>query len=121
LSETGDLKLADFRVSTELKEMHSTFAGTPLYIAPEIVLETAYDQKVDVWSLGITCLELARGFPPLYDVSIVQALARIPVDPSPKLEGSSFSEVLKDFVSYCLNKNPEFVGVFIPSFVSFPF
>jgi len=104
LSETGQVKLADFRVSTSINALHSTFAGTPLWIAPEIILESNYNEKVDIWSVGITAIELAKGVPPLHDLVVMQALTRIPLDPSPKLEGQ-FSSDYKDFVSFCLIKD----------------
>ena len=113
ISETGQVKISDFRVSTTLAQMHSTFAGTPLYIPPEMVMESVYSQKVDIWSLGITCIELAKGLPPNHDLEIVQAIAKIPVDPAPVLDGD-FSDSFKEFVAYCLNKHPEDVSSVFP-------
>lgn len=109
ISESGEVKLTDFRVSTTLAQMHSTFAGTPLYISPEMVMENVYNQKVDIWSVGISCIELATGLPPNHDMEVIQAITKIPVDPAPVLEGD-FSDSFKEFVAYCLNKNPDYVS-----------
>ena len=61
---------------TNSKKNRSTFVGTPLYLAPEIVLSLPYDEKVDIWSLGIMAIEIATGKAPKceqhpMDVSII--------------------------------------------------
>eukprot|EP00818_Percolomonas_sp_WS_P001968 CAMPEP_0117447898 /NCGR_PEP_ID=MMETSP0759-20121206/7114_1 /TAXON_ID=63605 /ORGANISM="Percolomonas cosmopolitus, Strain WS" /LENGTH=500 /DNA_ID=CAMNT_0005240251 /DNA_START=196 /DNA_END=1695 /DNA_ORIENTATION=+ len=109
LKENGDIKLADFGVSGELTKTISkrcqTVIGTPLWMSPELLQEEKYDGKTDIWSLGITCIEMAHGVPPLHDVNPMRAIFMIPTRPAPKLD-DSFSEDFKDFVYQCLQKKP---------------
>lgn len=108
LSEEGKVKLADFGVAAEIQKtvaLKSTFAGTPLWMAPEIVMERDYDFKVDIWSLGITCIELADRKPPMASLHPMRVLFLIPQQEAPKLTGN-FSVEFKDFVSSCLQKDP---------------
>lgn len=106
LSEAGEVKLADFGVASEARLSRRTFAGSPLWIAPEIILQEPYSIKVDIWSLGITCIELALGKPPMSDLHPYRVLVLIPQNEPPKLEGN-FSANFKDFVSRCLRKKPD--------------
>ncbi len=74
-------------------------------MAPEVITEAGTDQKADIWSLGITCLEMTKGVPPYADLPPMHALIKIPRSEPPKLEGN-FSASFKDFVASCLVKDP---------------
>ncbi|KAH3667358.1 hypothetical protein OGAPHI_003007 [Ogataea philodendri] len=106
LSETGEVKIADFGVATQLSNNMSkrnTFVGTPYWMAPEIILHQAYTYSADIWSLGITAIELAYGKPPLSQYHPFDVLFRIAEDEPPQLD-SGFSKEFRQFVSQCLNK-----------------
>lgn len=101
--------LCDFGVAAHLTthSKRSTFIGTPYWMAPEVITEgKLYDTKADIWSLGITVYEIANGLPPLANFEALRAVAMIPRNPPPKLEGAQWSEPMKEFMSVCLTVDP---------------
>lgn len=101
--------LCDFGVSALLPSTSSkrtTFVGTPYWMAPEVITKgRSYDYKADIWSFGITTLEMAHGEPPMSGKTAQMALALIPKESAPRLEGS-WSREMKEFVAGCLTEEP---------------
>ena len=106
LTHEGISKLADFGVSTQL--MHSfskkiTKIGTPFYMSPEVILQNKYDYKCDIWSLGITTIEMAEGEPPFAKIKGYWVLKKIITHPPKGLKNKEkWSKEFNDFVEKCL-------------------
>ena len=111
LTHEGIAKLADFGVSTQL--MHSfskkiTKIGTPFYMSPEVIMQNKYDYKCDIWSLGITAIEMAEGDPPFAKVKGYWVLKKIITHPPKGLKNKEkWSKEFNDFVEKCLIYEPE--------------
>ncbi|KAL2096109.1 hypothetical protein ACEWY4_008257 [Coilia grayii] len=109
LTEPGQVKLADFG-SASLVSPANSFVGTPYWMAPEVILamdEGQYEGKVDIWSLGITCIELAERKPPLFNMNAMSALYHIAQNESPTLQSSEWTDYFRNFVDSCLQKLPQ--------------
>ncbi|KAG1657880.1 Serine/threonine-protein kinase TAO1 [Nymphon striatum] len=107
LTELGTVKLADFGSASMMCPANS-FVGTPYWMAPEVILamdEGQYDGKVDIWSMGITCIELAERKPPYFNMNAMSALYHIAQNESPHLSSNDWSDIFHHFVSSCLKKN----------------
>lgn len=111
----GDVKVVDFGVATQLSNnlsKRNTFVGTPFWMSPEVILQHDYNCKTDIWSLGITALELALGKPPYSNLHPLKVLFLIPKNPSPGLPSispfskKSYSREFQSFIKLCLQKNP---------------
>lgn len=107
----GDAKLADFGVSGQLSDKtqkRTTVIGTPYWMAPEVIQEVGYDCTADIWSLGITALEMAEEEPPYANVHPMRAIFLIPArDPPVLTEPDQWSQDFKDFLASCLTKDPQ--------------
>lgn len=116
LNTKGQCKLADFGVSRAFDTVNQaqTKIGTPYWMAPELIRDGTYDIKADIWSLGITAIEMATGKPPNTDKSGLQVLFHIPTADSPLLPNISdtgvdyhWSALFHHFVGCCLIKDPK--------------
>lgn len=111
LTKDGEIRLADFGVSAQISETIKRFTqiGSPFWMAPEVIRGDFYDESADIWSFGITMIELADGLPPLAgDYHPLKAMKEIPKLPSPKLRQSqSFSDDFNEFISFCVEKDPK--------------
>uniref|UniRef100_A0A7N5ZT76 non-specific serine/threonine protein kinase n=1 Tax=Anabas testudineus TaxID=64144 RepID=A0A7N5ZT76_ANATE len=113
LTENAEVKLVDFGVSAQLDRTvgrRNTFIGTPYWMAPEVIAcdenpEATYDCKSDLWSLGITAIEMAEGAPPLCDMHPMRALFLIPRNPAPRLKSKKWSKKFQSFIESCLVKS----------------
>lgn len=116
ITEEGKVKLVDFGQCGHLDNTmgkRCTAVGTPFWMAPEVIeceqkADVDYDNRCDVWSLGITAIELGDGDPPYADLHPVRALFQIIRNPPPQLRRvSDWTQDFVDFISECLVKNPD--------------
>jgi serine/threonine-protein kinase 24/25/MST4 len=108
LSKTGQVKLADFGATAQLTDTMtkcSTFVGSPYWMAPEVMTQNHYDGKADIWSLGITCYEMAVGHPPNANVHPLKLVSLIPRQAPPTLPPGHSAE-FSEFLGRCLVKDP---------------
>ena len=114
LTDNAEVKLVDFGVSAQLDKTigrRNTFIGTPYWMGPEVIVcdenpDATYDNRSDLWSLGITAIEMAEGQPPLCDMHPMRALFLIPRNPAPKLKSAKkWSKKFNSFVEQCLIKD----------------
>ncbi|XP_072257059.1 serine/threonine-protein kinase 10 [Pyxicephalus adspersus] len=116
LTQDGDIKLADFGVSAKnvkTLQRRDSFIGTPYWMAPEVVMcetmkDAPYDYKADIWSLGITLIEMAQIEPPHHELNPMRVLLKIAKSDPPTLAApSKWSPEFRDFLKRALDKNPE--------------
>ncbi|CAJ0953463.1 unnamed protein product, partial [Mesorhabditis belari] len=114
LTDNAEVKLVDFGVSAQLDKTvgrRNTFIGTPYWMAPEVIVcddnpDATYDSRSDLWSLGITSLEMAEGHPPLCDMHPMRALFLIPRNPPPRLKRSKkWGKKFESFIETVLVKD----------------
>ncbi|KAM3925743.1 serine/threonine-protein kinase 10 [Leptodactylus fuscus] len=116
LTQDGDIKLADFGVSAKnakTLQRRDSFIGTPYWMAPEVVMcetmkDAPYDYKADIWSLGITLIEMAQIEPPHHELNPMRVLLKIAKSDPPTLSSpSKWSQEFRDFLKKALDKNPD--------------
>lgn len=106
--ETG-IRVADFGVAGRLQQAHAkcdkAFVGTPYWMSPEVIKQSSYNTKADIWSTGIMAIELAEGEPPYADLHPMKVLHLIPRNPPPQLS-PTYTSAFRDFVAQCLTRDP---------------
>jgi serine/threonine-protein kinase OSR1/STK39 len=114
LNDRGEVKIADFGIAANLledghrKRARYTVIGTPCYMAPEVLAATTgYTEKADIWSVGITAIELATGSAPYSELHPLEVIVRITTSPPPTLpDDPRFSAGLREFIRACLQTSP---------------
>jgi len=109
VNDEGQVKLADFGVSSQLFHSASkrvSVIGTPYWMAPEVIQQSPYDGRADIWSIGITAIEMAEGKPPLSGIHPMRAIFQIPSRQPPTLtEPEKWSKEFNDFIACCCKKD----------------
>jgi len=110
----GDVRLADFGVSEQLRDINTfidsvDYVGSPLFMAPEVIRKEGFiSNKADIWSLGITTIEMVEGKPPNTDINSIEKLPELANrDPPTFSNPSHWSDIFQNFLSCCLVKNQE--------------
>jgi len=114
LTDEGDVKLADFGVSVSTGTHDSStfvnatnYVGSPLFMSPEVIRKDKYNSASDIWSLGITIIEMVDGQPPNTDIDCIEMLPLIATRDPPTLKSpESFSQPFNHLISCCLRKEP---------------
>eukprot|EP01125_Pyxidicula_operculata_P009907 TRINITY_DN325_c0_g1_i1.p1 TRINITY_DN325_c0_g1~~TRINITY_DN325_c0_g1_i1.p1 ORF type:complete len:393 (+),score=114.46 TRINITY_DN325_c0_g1_i1:932-2110(+) len=111
MTDDGDVKLADFGVSERMKKPYveaANYVGSPLFMAPEVIRKDKYNNKADIWSLGITAVEMVEGLPPNTDIDSIEKLPQLADRDPPTFKNPSiWSKLFIDFLAYCLTKDQE--------------
>ncbi|KAI9365947.1 hypothetical protein DFJ73DRAFT_755664 [Zopfochytrium polystomum] len=111
LTEDGIVKIGDFGVSETLTQtigVRNSIVGTPYWMSPEVITGAGYDTLADIWSLGITAIEMTDGVPPHSQIHPMRAMFKIPFLPPPTMMNPEvYSDLYKDFLSLCLSKDPK--------------
>jgi serine/threonine protein kinase len=110
LTKEGVVKLADFGLAKDLEgsvSQSTNAVGSPLHMAPEVIKGGGPNYKSDIWSTGITAIELAEGKPPHWEKNAYQVLAVIPNADPPRLQSDTWSKEFRDFVAQCCVKDPD--------------
>ncbi|XP_035568047.1 nik-related protein kinase isoform X2 [Canis lupus familiaris] len=113
LTHNAEVKLVDFGVSAQVSRTNgrrNSFIGTPYWMAPEVIdcdedPRRSYDYRSDVWSVGITAIEMAEGAPPLCNLQPLEALFVILRESAPKVKSSGWSRKFHNFMEKCMIKN----------------
>lgn len=129
LNSKAEIKVTDFGVSRKFGNLDQMVTisqvGSPYWVAPEIIKQQQYSTPADIYSLGATVVELAEGFPPLFEKDVGFAMAEVSSIGSPGLrEPGKVSKELHDLITACLsydpNKRPTIAQLFKHPFFSKP-
>jgi serine/threonine protein kinase len=112
LSEDGYAKLGDFGVGAELSSVKYRMSkkGSPYWMSPQIASNLKYDYKTDIWSLGITCIELLEGEPPFSQLkpsNVMEKISKEPPKISEMIDLNEHTTQFKSFIEHCLEVDPK--------------